>query len=249
MKINKMIRASLLGLCLSLSYPCIAHASSSDTASNLIGKSEKSSLMFELVNKTPGTNYSDMKRAIEEEALANGVTENQVIREILSEIDSEFQENQIQARSSSKPKANKPIGLARNRGDVFYSPASTAGVSHGHSGIYSEKTKIVEATPGHGVKERTYSQVRVSSGAQKQYVNTSQANRNKAANQARKFIGRSYNYKFPINKTSKGPMNCSQTVWAAYKTATGIDLDSNGGHGVYPVDILRSKYTVTYQRF
>ena len=48
---------------------------------------------------------------------------------------------------------------------------------------------------------------------------------------------------------SNGRMNCSQTVWAAYKSATGIDLDSNGRHGVYPSDILNSRYTVTYQRF
>lgn len=42
-------------------------------------------------------------------------------------------------------------------------------------------------------------------------------------------------------------MNCSQLVWVAYMEAAGIDLDSNGGPGVYPYDIRDSSYTVTYQ--
>ncbi|MBP3222386.1 MAG: hypothetical protein J6M18_00455 [Actinomycetaceae bacterium] len=69
-----------------------------------------------------------------------------------------------------------------------------------------------------------------------------QANRNKAANRAKTYVGRAYNLKgFAFNKTANGKMNCSQLVWAAYKTATGIDLDGDGGHGVYPRDIKKSK--------
>lgn len=41
--------------------------------------------------------------------------------------------------------------------------------------------------------------------------------------------------------------NCSELVWKAYKKAAGIDLDRNGGLGVYPNNILDSSYTSVYK--
>lgn len=38
-------------------------------------------------------------------------------------------------------------------------------------------------------------------------------------------------------------LNCSELVWRAYKKGANIDLDGNGGLGVYPNDILNSSYT------
>lgn len=136
------------------------------------------------------------------------------------------------------------------KGDVFYSPSSTLGgmVTFGHSGIYSEKDTIVEA-PGSQYKVRSAKAtgVKVISGAKVQYVNTSQANRNKAADLSKTFVGRAYNVNFALNKTKNGNMNCSQVVWVSYKDGAGIDLDSNGGPGVYPSDIRDSKLTITYR--
>ena len=37
--------------------------------------------------------------------------------------------------------------------------------------------------------------------------------------------------------------NCSELVWKAYKKAASIDLDGNGGLGVYPNDIKNSSLT------
>jgi uncharacterized protein YycO len=68
---------------------------------------------------------------------------------------------------------------------VFYSPVATAGVTHGHSGIYYNTANIVEAQ-------------------------------------------------------GPGRKNCSQVVWVAYYDGAGINLDSNGGPGVDPSDILKS---------
>ncbi len=42
-------------------------------------------------------------------------------------------------------------------------------------------------------------------------------------------------------------VNCSQLVWLAYREATGIDLDANGGLGVYPTDLTNSALTSTYR--
>lgn len=249
MKISRMIGTVAISLVLALPLPGVAYAKSNGDPSVAADDSDVSALIVELVERNPGTSYVEMEQAVKDAALTTGASETEVGHEALSEAGDPPGFVQIQPRSRAKPKADKPIGAARNRGDVFYTPSSTAGVNHGHSGIFSYKTWIVEANPSSGVAERWHTSVKVASGAHKQYVSTSQANRNKAADRARTYTGRGYNYNFAFNKTANGRMNCSQTVWAAYKTATGIDLDSNGGHGVYPADIPNSGYTVTYQRF
>lgn len=156
------------------------------------------------------------------------------------------------ALSSGGTKRNIRVGSARNKGDVVYTPAKTAGYNHGHSGIYYSKTVLVEA-PGVGKKSKATGQVNflVARGAHKQYVKTSSSNRSKAANKAyTSYRGKSYNSNFANNKkTSSTKMNCSQLVWAAYKSTSGIDLDGNGGPGVYPGNIRNSPRTVTYKTF
>ncbi|WP_311777151.1 hypothetical protein [Trueperella abortisuis] len=249
MKISRMIGTVAISLVLALPLPGVAYAEPEGVSSAAADDSDVSALIVELVERNPGTSFVEMEQAVKDAALATGASATEVAREALSEAGDPPGFVQIQPRSGSKPKANQKIGTARNRGDVFYTPSSTAGVNHGHSGIYSYTTKIVEADTSTGVVERWYTSVKVASGAHKQYVSTSQANRDKAADRARTYRGRSYNYNFAFNKTANGSMNCSQVVWAAYKTATGIDLDSDGGHGVYPSDIRDSKYTVSYQRF
>ena len=249
MKISRMIGIVAISLVLALPLPGVAYAESDGALSVAADDSDVSALIVELVERNPGTSYVEMEQAVKDAALTTGTSETEVAREALDEVENQPESMQVQPRSGSKPKANKKIGTARNRGDVFYTLSSTAGVNHGHSGIYSYTTKIIEANPSTGVAERWHTSVKVASGTHKQYVSTSQANRNKAADRARTYRGRGYNYNFAFNKTANGSMNCSQVVWAAYKTATGIDLDSNGGHGVYPADILNSRYTVTYQRF
>ena len=54
--------------------------------------------------------------------------------------------------------------------------------------------------------------------------------------------GRPYNYNFAFNRRDSGKYNCSQFIWSAYMNVSGgqLDLDANGGHGVYLGDILQS---------
>lgn len=80
-------------------------------------------------------------------------------------------------------------------------------------------------------------------------VKTSQTKRNKAGSHAyNKLRGKKYSANFAVNKkTGSTKMNCSQLVWAAYKASVKIDLDGNGGLGVYPYNIKDSKHTHIYK--
>lgn len=141
------------------------------------------------------------------------------------------------------------LGSGSQKGDVFWSPAATLFIQHGHSGIYYSKAVVVEA-PGLGKNSWSIyaKSVRVGSGTQKQHVLTTQKNRDAAANYAYRYMrNKPYNNVFFDNKhVPSSSYNCSQLVWGAYKKASNIDLDGNGGLGVYPVDIRDSRLTSTY---
>ena len=135
-------------------------------------------------------------------------------------------------------------------GDVFYAPASTLTVEHGHSGIYYTVATIVEA-PGSGQVSRSLLAATklVGSGTLMQYVNVPYADGVKAGKYAYDNLrNKPYNSNFTANRNpDAASMNCSQLVWAAYKKTLNIDLDSNSGLGVYPRDIRDSPWTVTYK--
>ena len=64
-------------------------------------------------------------------------------------------------------------------------------------------------------------------------------------------LSRPYNDAFWANKSCETTdnYNCSQLVWCAYNAITTINLDYNGGFGVYPNDIISSNnltYATTY---
>jgi len=143
---------------------------------------------------------------------------------------------------------NIQLGNAVRKGDIFVASAGIFG-AYGHTGIYVSKGIIVHA-PGLGqVSRYDYANdFEVGSGAVKQYVKTTQANRDAAANYAYDYMrGKPYNIFFAGNKhVPADTYNCSQLVWGAYKHIVNIDLDGNGGPGVYPYDIKGSSLTVTY---
>ncbi|MFI5504205.1 hypothetical protein ACFLIN_02445 [Corynebacterium kutscheri] len=173
----------------------------------------------------------------------------------------------------------------KNRGDIFYSDATTARVNHGHNGIFvgnpnannNSKNDTVEASgvigsgslsgeddTTSGVKRRQNFEKgdprRTNPprlrNLRKQTVNTSQATRNAAANWTLSKTGVGYNspgagyrYNFAFNKNVDGDsFNCSSLVWSAYMVASrnAIDLDKNGGPGVYPDDIRDSPFVRDY---
>ncbi|KXB33420.1 hypothetical protein HMPREF3192_01185, partial [Atopobium deltae] len=142
--------------------------------------------------------------------------------------------------------ADRQLCRSYYKGDMFLSPASTSFVSHGHIGIYGDKDWIVEA-PGFFAKSRWawHYNTFVGKGTVLMETTLTQAQQNAAADYAyNHLLGYPYNPIFWNNKElNPERLNCSQLVWLAYKKGAGVDLDGNGGAGVYPYDIKDSKYT------
>lgn len=199
----------------------------------------------------PGTTESQLLADAERLAVEYDMTAEQMLELQLAEA-----EESVAAASESGPakssggSGNVKLGNATRKGDLFVSPASTLFIDHGHTGIFYSTKTIVEA-PGVGKKSRSAlaANITVGKGAVKQYVKASQTNRNKAANYAYNSMrNKPYNTSFANNKyVPASSYNCSQLVWGAYKRTTSIDLDSNGGPGVYPYNIKDSSKTVTYK--
>ncbi|WP_394620386.1 hypothetical protein JNUCC0626_15150 [Lentzea sp. JNUCC 0626] len=140
------------------------------------------------------------------------------------------------------------VGNSRYKGDIFHSWAKTLKVPHNHVGIFYT-TKIVVEAPGPSSKSqaRTAATLNKCGPIYKMYVKAKQSTRNKAANYAyNELRGKFYDGDFAKNKinTALG-VNCSELVWRAYKHA-GIELDADGGPGVYPDDIKDDASTVIY---
>lgn len=207
-----------------------------------------------LASLNPGTSEEELRDDAAALAAELGLTPQQVLDQQLAEAQESVaaagatDDGAIVAASSGG--GNVPLGDAANKGDIFVSPASTLFVQHGHTGIYYTAKVIVEA-PGAGKKSMyaSASGKTVGKGTVKQHMSASQANRDKAANYAyNNMRGKDYNANFAFNRSVPAKTyNCSQLVWGAYKAATGIDLDSNGGFGVYPYNIRDSSKTVTYK--
>ena len=139
------------------------------------------------------------------------------------------------------------VGNSRYKGDIFHSYAKTV-VPHNHVGIFYT-TKIVVEAPGPKSlsQARTAATLNKCGPVYKMYVKARQTTRDKAANYAyNELRGKSYDIDFAVNKiNSTLRLNCSELVWRAYKAA-GIELDANGGPGVYPDDIKNDGSTVIY---
>ncbi|WP_301107544.1 YiiX/YebB-like N1pC/P60 family cysteine hydrolase [Sporosarcina sp.] len=194
---------------------------------------------------------------VQEYALSEGITESE-------SLDSFYEEalvQQIEQKHNNLPSseedeysvqsvtnANQAPGVSRYKGDVMYSKAWT-GVNHGHSAIYYTKSTVVHA-PGISSKSRAESannKIGLKNGIQIQYVDTTQTNRNKAADYAyTNFRNKPYDKSFASNKKTTTKLNCSGLVWNAYIKTAKVDLDGNGGPGVYPSNIRDSSKTVTY---
>lgn len=89
--------------------------------------------------------------------------------------------------------------------------------------------------------------MQVARGAKKKTVIASSGVRFNARDSAYNKLGLPYNSNFAFNKTVRdSKYNCSQLVWASYMNAGNLNLDGNGGPGVYPTNIRDSPYTTTY---
>ncbi|WP_404289223.1 hypothetical protein [Glutamicibacter arilaitensis] len=214
----------------------------------------------ELKDLNPGITVTELKSSLDDYAQVEGISLDQAVKRALSESKSSTVKaagnsptrslNVGTAASSGGAVTGVKLGSAARKGDIFVSPAATGFVQHGHTGIYYSTATLVEAPGGsktsRSIAARDY---KVGKGAVKQYISTTSTKRSVAANHAfNKLRGKAYNNNFAFNKSTTGTkMNCSQLVWAAYKAAAGIDLDGNGGPGVYPYNIKDSSKTITYK--
>jgi hypothetical protein len=139
------------------------------------------------------------------------------------------------------------VGNSRYKGDIFHSYAKTV-VPHNHVGIFYTTKTVVEAPgPTSRSQARTAATLNKCGPVLKMYVKAKQTTRDKAANYAyNELRGKFYDIDFNNNKTNTSLLlNCSELVWRAYK-AVGIELDANGGTGVYPNDIVLDDSTIVY---
>ncbi|MFB9776034.1 hypothetical protein [Brevibacterium otitidis] len=243
----------LLAGAVALSGGVPATAAESPASAHLSPQSPQA--LEKLENLNPGTSDQELMNGLSAYAAERGITLEQALQESLRESEESAQAASEGSSGGVSTYATRTLGAAKAKGDIFVSPASTLFIKHGHTGIYYTTGTIVEApgkkAGGKTLKSRSYaaSKLSVGKGAVKQSVGVSTAKRKASANHAySKLRGKPYNTSFAANKKVNGStMNCSQLVWAAYKVGGRIDLDSNGGPGVYPYNIKNSKYTKTYK--
>lgn len=205
-----------------------------------------------LVQLNPGMTKQQVVTQADALAKQYGISRSEVLSQELEEAQASTDASGAESGAISAFSASGTavkLTDSKNRGDIFVSPASTLFIKHGHTGIYYTTKTIVEA-PGLTQKSRSIAakDVKVAKGTVKQSVTTSQSNRDKAASYAyNNMRNKFYNANFAANHSVPADLyNCSQLVWGAYKASVKIDLDTNGGFGVYPFDLKDSKLTVTY---
>lgn len=139
---------------------------------------------------------------------------------------------------------------ARQVGDAYYTPSRTGVVDHGHVGLYTAVDQITEITAGRRVYTIPYHGRWVQRRSVLFEVRASAAERADAAAWALSRVGVDpYSYNFATNRLTGhvGAKNCSKLVWSAYRATAGLDLDVNGGLGVYPRDVRDATRSATYR--
>jgi hypothetical protein len=209
-----------------------------------------------LVALNPGTSVAEMRATLEAVAAELGISYDEVLAQALAEAEAAISVDTPDRHPSSsgggggsKPK-KVTLGVAERAGDLYHSWAKTGPVTHNHVGIYYTTHVIVEAPGGDNKSwSRNAKNHTVYATAYKLKVDTTQAKRDKAGKYAYDNLrDKPYDSNFAFNKNGDASkLNCSELVWLAYKKGADIDLDGDGGKGVYPNDIKKSKLTSVYQ--
>lgn len=226
-------------------------------------KTNASVVTDEILSLMPGITIEELNQSIKETALSSGKSEDEVSVQILSEL--KVQEDltkeeraSLTTRSSSGGSSSSTytLGSAKYNGDIFYEPASTFSVQHGHVGMYWTSDVVVESMPDdgtiNGVRSVNRTNKKVESGSKIFTLSgVSASTQNDASNWAYSRIGDKYSYNFVTNRSTShyGDKNCSKLVWSSYMLKADLDLDSDGGLGVYPKDILRHSKSSIYTSY
>lgn len=131
-------------------------------------------------------------------------------------------------------------------GNFTYSHARNYGQNHGHNAIYYSSCGLVHAPGPNKTVARVSSTYSVYSHPD--YVahirspkNVTSTQRSQAGSFANSKVGLPYNLKFYANRVvNSTSYNCSQLVWAAWRSAANIDLSGHSRTGIYPDDLRKS---------
>ncbi|MGF7534801.1 YiiX/YebB-like N1pC/P60 family cysteine hydrolase [Bacillus mexicanus] len=199
----------------------------------------------------PGITPEEVMKSASEIAKQQHVKQEIILKQFYKEIMADKSEGDKLAKESGMSITGGSSGTKKlptsAKGNIYYTNSYTAYYNHGHVGMYSAADKIVESVPSDGVRQIAYNARDVEDNSFVQTVNVTTSQKSSAADWAVSKVGDSYSYNFVNNRNTghDGAKNCSKLLWSAFLLKAGIDIDSNGGLGVYPRDITGSSYTAT----
>lgn len=212
----------------------------------------KNDYFDEILSMQPDVTSEELLSSVSEISVNTGESKEIILEKLYQELKNN-QDKGIQESKSNIPEKEVFGGSggtvsvgSGTKGNFYYTPSQTAYLNHGHVGMYYNSTTIVESVPSDGVRTISTTKRKVdSSGAIVKSVDTTKAKRNAAADWAYSQLGESYSYNFATNRSTghTGAKNCSKLIWSAYKLKASIDLDVDGGLGVYPRDVRDASAT------
>ncbi|QUG81720.1 YiiX/YebB-like N1pC/P60 family cysteine hydrolase [Bacillus subtilis] len=199
----------------------------------------------------PGTTPEEIMKSASQIAKQQHVEQDVILKQFYKEITADKAEGDRLAKESGMSIMGGSSGTKKlptsAKGNIYYTNSYTAYYNHGHVGMYSAADKIVESVPSDGVRQIAYNARDVEDNSIVQTVSVSSSQKTAAADWAVSKVGDPYSFNFVNNRNTghDGAKNCSKLLWSAFLLKAGIDIDSNGGLGVYPRDITSSSYTTT----
>lgn len=214
---------------------------------------EEDALLDRVLGVYPDVTKEQLLSEIDYASRVTNQPRNVIMQQMYKELRSKKVTPQMSIASGDKGQGAYQLASS-SKGDVFFETASTIGIPHGHVGIYYTPDYIVESVPSTGVRKVKLIDKRVDTGSKILTLKNEYANataRSQAADWANGRIGEKYSYNFATNRLTScsGDKNCSKLVWCAFKEKANIDIDGDGGLGVYPVDIRDSSMFTTLRSY
>lgn len=265
--VKKFLSAILcLALILSISVPAFAAENEETTIDEIVNHMVTVNAYMGLQMSADEIQElrEEITTSIEQYSHNHNTTFEQASKLYLSELTTETPCNDIKMTRSSGDDIGDTQLPTATTGDIFFVDSDSA---WNHVGIYVASTTIMESMPKDGVQKWSiYNKESYQKPVNRPADNSNDscilrvknANVQGAVNwvNVSSIIGTPYDYDFLDNKndiylinvgTADMPIyeehlesdayNCSELVWKAYKKGCNIDLDSNGGLGVYPNNI------------
>jgi len=283
---RKTLRTTIIGVCIALALVLMTPTASLAAKKKHNAKLSKRSL--DLASRAiPFVPRKLLRTQILQVAKYSKRNPNQVARATANQAHQQLMQAMRQNAASAEAvtptlPGDKPGELpyvflppGENVGDIFYSPSRWYFIIFGHNGMYTSPDTIIQhpgGQEGQVVQELPRWSFPVFHGARLGRVVDNNGRlaplsvRQGAVNWARSRIGDIYN-KNPLNTfhiasgpvgTQENAQNCSQLIWAAYKTQ-GLDLDDvnwnkNGAlygwmdrMSIMPLELVQSSHVQIYK--